>query len=122
MSSQTIAEAFAPAEARYRSQVMAATWGHLAPRKNRTYTGSITFAIGIFGSDNLNPMPIACKFVDDKGEELDGSPWFYDHMSEYLSKFACEDTERKEGHVYRFEGTFRNYKFQGLITKLKIGV
>jgi hypothetical protein len=70
----------------------------------------MVFAIGCFGSDNLNPTPLACEFKDTKGEELDSSPWFHDAMMEFLCAHGG-----KEGFVYRFEGTFRNYEFKGKI-------
>lgn len=101
-----MADAFAPAEARYKAEIMADTWGHLAPKKNKAYHGHIVFAIGCFGSDHLNPTPLACEFDD-----LDSSPWFFDAMMDFL-----RDIETKEGCVYRFDGTFRNYEFKGQIS------
>lgn len=114
MSSQTIADAFAPAEARYRAEVMADTWGHLAPKKNRTYRGHVVFVIGLFGSDNLNPTVLECEFKTNKGEELDSSPWFYDALQDFLQ--SLEKSE-EVGGIFRFEGTFRNYEFNGFVTK-----
>lgn len=54
---------------KYKAEVMAHTWGHLAPKKNKAYRGHIVFAIGCFGSDHLNPTALACEFSD-----LDSSP------------------------------------------------
>jgi hypothetical protein len=110
MSSQTIADAFAPAEAHYKAEVMSNTWGHLAPHKNKTYRGHIVFAVGCFGSDHLNPTALECEF---KG--LDSSPWFFDAMQNFL-----RNMETSEGHVYRFDGTFRNYEFKGRVRELKL--
>ena len=112
MSAYTMQEAFASAEAQYRSKVMAHTWGHLAPSKGRTYRGHIIFAIGCFGSDNLNPMPLTCEF---KG--LDSSPWFYDSLIQFLQELDKSDCE---GTVWRFDGTFRNYEFKGSIQQLQL--
>jgi hypothetical protein len=120
MSHQNLADAFAPAEAAYRSKIMQETWGHLAPKRNRTYYGSITFAIGIFGDDELNPTPLSCNFSTQGGEELDSSPWFYDHMADFLSNYACEDRENRAGKIFKFEGTFRNYEFKGTIRQMKL--
>jgi hypothetical protein len=103
MSAQTMYEAFLPALERQREQVLQDTWGHLAPLKNKSYAGTIVFAVGCFGNDPLNPIALYCEF---KGLEI--SPWFFDCMSEFLSK---ENTE--EGCVYKFVGKFRNYKFIG---------
>lgn len=108
MSAQTIHDAFAPAEAEYRAQVMAHTWGHLAPKQNKTYQGRIVFAIGCFGDDPLNPTAIACDFVD-----LDASPWFFDAVQDFM-----QDCKTEAGCVYRFDGTFRNYTFKGTVRKV----
>ena len=78
MSSQTIADAFEPALMRYKTEVMKQTWGHLAPKRNRTYKGHMVFVVGCFGSDHLNPTAIECEF-----EGLDSSPWFFDHLEYY---------------------------------------
>jgi hypothetical protein len=110
MSHQCIADAFAPAEARYKSLVLANTWGHLAPRKNRTYKGYAIYALGCFGDDHLNPTALECEF---KG--LDSSPWFFDALMEFLGA-----QEGETGGVYRFDGTFRNYNFHGTIQQLQL--
>lgn len=104
-------DAFVPAEAQYRAEVMAATWGHLAPRKNKSYRGAIVFAIGCFDSGDLNPTPIACSF-----DGLDDSPWLYDAIHEFLQSGSRERYE--VGGVYRFVGKFRNYAFIGEINKV----
>lgn len=103
-------DAFAPAEARYKSEVMAATWGHLAPRQRKTYRGYILFAIPAY--DSGTPCIIEAEF---KG--LADSPWLYDAMWD----FACSVERGDEGEgagVYRFDGTFRNYEFNGEIKRL----
>jgi hypothetical protein len=112
MSAQAIADAFAPVEAAYRVAVMKDTWGHLAPKKNKTYRGRIVFAVGIYGSDELNPTVIHCHF-----DGLDDSPWFFDTLSDFLQEGQSDlgGSERRfpEGAVYQFDGTFRNYAFKG---------
>ena len=108
MSAQTIHNAFAPAEARYKSAVMEATWGHLAPKMNRTYSGKIVYAVGCFGNDPLNPTPLVCEF-----EDLDSSPWFFDAMTEFIAS-----QESKPGGVYEFRGMFRNFEFKGQIVQI----
>lgn len=108
MSSQTIADAFAPAEVRYKALVMESTWGHLAPKRNKKYRGHIVFAIGCFGSDHLNPTALRCEL-----EGLASSPWFFDAMSDFL-----QSLETEAGGVYRFDGEFRNYEFSGKVRRL----
>jgi hypothetical protein len=110
MSHQCLADAFAPAEARYKAAVMGDTWGHLAPKRNKIYRGHLIFAVGCFGSDYLNPTAIECEF-----RGLDSSPWFFDAVCEFMQSL---DTE--EGGVYRWDGTFRNYEFTGTVKRLKL--
>jgi hypothetical protein len=110
MSAQTISEVFAPIEARYRAEVMADTWGHLAPKRNKTYKGHIVFAVGCFGDDPLNPTVLSCDF---KG--LDDSPWFFDAMADFIGE---DENRGSEGNVYRFDGVFRNYEFSGTIRQV----
>jgi hypothetical protein len=110
MSAQTLAEAFAPAEAAHRRAVMAETWGHLAPRKHRTYRGHIVFAFGCFGSDALNPTCLDWEF---KG--LNSSPWFFEALDEWLQNYG---KSKRAGQVWRWEGIFRNYKFHGKFRKV----
>lgn len=112
MSHQSIADAFAPAEAAYKAKVMEHTWGHLAPKCNKTYRGHIVFAIGCFGEGVLNPMALSCEF-----NGLDSSPWFYDAMQSFIDEYGGDDNA---GNVYRFEGTFRNYEFTGTVQRLNL--
>lgn len=97
-------EAFAPAEAEYRRAVMADTWGHLAPVKNRAYPGRLVFSFGVYDSGELNPVILVCDFG-----ELDGGPWFYDAVHDFLQRF----TPGEPGCVYEWTGTFKNYRFAG---------
>jgi len=108
MSHQCIADAFAPAQAKYKAQIMSQTWGHLAPKKNKTYKGRIVFAVGCFGDDPLNPTALFCEF-----DGLDSSPWFFDALADFIA-----EQESEAGCVYEFKGTFRNYVFKGRIITL----
>lgn len=95
-------DAMAPAIAAHKERVMQATWGHLAPKRNKTYQGRIVWAVGCYGKDHT---PLVCEFDD-----LDDSPWFYDAMTEFLWAQECES-----GCVYEFIGTFRNFNFKGKV-------
>jgi len=123
MSAQTMSDVFAPIEARYRSQVMKQTWGHLAPSRNKKYRGTIAFAIGMYGSDHLNPTVIQCDLKTRFGEELDASPWFYDALQEFLQQHCHmegfeEPGDYQIGCVYQFTGFFRNYVFDGSVKQV----
>ncbi len=111
MSAQSMADAFAPVEALYRARVIESTWGHLAPLKNKTYSGHMVFALGCFGSDALNPTVLECEIG------LDSSPWFYDAMIDFLSSLGGD-----EGGVYRWDGTFRNYEFKGTVRRIPLNL
>lgn len=104
MSAQTMSEVFAPIMAKYRADVIAATWGHLAPCKRKTYQGYVLFAIPVY--DSGTPCIIDADF-----EDLNDSPWLYDAMWDFASQTT-------QAGVYRFDGTFRNYNFDGTITKI----
>ena len=93
-----------------RERVMDETWGHLAPKKNRTYRGTMVIAVGCYGDDALNPTVIQTDWG-----ELDSSPWWFDAMQRYISDLGLE-----EGKVYKWQGTFRNYVFKGTTSELSL--
>jgi hypothetical protein len=98
-------------DAMTKTLVMNATWGHLAPERNKTYRGKIIWALGCgYESSDLNPTVLLCEF---KG--LSDSPWFYDAMIEFLQELV----ERGTG-VWQWEGTFLNYTWCGKLTEIKI--
>jgi hypothetical protein len=91
----SIADAFAEAEAIYRAQVIGETWGHLAPRPQKQYTGYLIFACGVYG----DIVALQAEF-----EDLPDSPWFYEDMQEYISRVVMATEGR--GFIYRFDGTY----------------
>lgn len=107
-----LAEAFAVAESHQRESVRRETWGHLAPEKDRTYKGRVLFAVGCFGSDDLNPTVIASDF-----EDLSSSPWYYDALHDFIGDLRRRQRRGRweEGCVYEFKGTFLNYEFDGTL-------
>ncbi len=107
-------DVFAPIEEAYAEDVRRATWGHLAPEKNKTYAGRIVFAFGVYDSGELNPTILVSDFSDD----LDGGPWFYNAVHEFLGDF----TPGEPGRVYEWQGTFRNYRFKGRKPRLLLDV
>lgn len=112
MSHQCIADAFAEVEARFKEEVMEDTWGHLAPLKNRVYRGRVVYAVGCFGTPN--PNIIVSEFKTCDGKELDGSPWFYNSIHDFINTLPHE-----AGCVYEFKGTFRNYQYNGTVKLIK---
>ena len=104
-----LADAFAPAEAHYRSKVMEATWGHLAPEKGKTYPGHMVFAHAGYGGHLV--------ILESEWKGLDDSPWLFEAMLEFVCDFPTEP-----GCVYRFEGKLKNYEFQGTVQEIPLTV
>lgn len=91
--------------------VMNATWGHLAPERNKTYRGKVIWALGCgYNHSDLNPTVLLCDFGD-----LPDSPWFYDALIDFLQELV----ERGTG-LWQWEGTFRNYSWCGKLTELPV--
>lgn len=78
--------------ARRAAEVMQSTWGHLAPKAEQVYTGTIVWAHGAYG----DLVAIAADFAG-----LDDSPWLYEDIEDFLI-----GQESTRGTVYRFEGTY----------------
>ena len=87
--------AMAPATARYAAEVQVETWGHLAPRPNRAYSGYMIFVRSTYGDTTL---------INAHWDDLEDSPWLYEDMQEYIDN-ACD--RLTDGQVYRFDGTYR---------------
>jgi len=116
----SLEDAFAPIYAQYRADIQRATWGHLAPTKNKTYSGYIVWALDLYDSGYLNPKVLACEMRD-----LPDSPWFYSAMIEFLQSLTEQNDNRKQeeetaGKVYRWDGTFKNYKWKGTWRQLHV--
>jgi len=77
-------------EAMYKECVLQDTWGHLAPKMGEVYTGIIIFTLTEWNQSEL----ISCKFKD-----LSCSPWFFDHMKEYIFQY-CKNNDNVG--VYKF--------------------
>ncbi|MDE4297168.1 hypothetical protein PXK56_18445 [Phaeobacter gallaeciensis] len=96
----SMADAFAPADAAYRAEVLANTWGHLAPQVGRVYSGWVVFTVGCFGDITI---------IDYELEDLPSSPWFFQD----INNFVGEQIEKKKidrGQVWRWDGTFKVLK------------
>lgn len=113
----SLPDAFAPAEMVYRERLLEATWGHLAPVKNRRYSGRIVFVTGIYGDEENNPTTLYCKLSNKTLGDLPDSPWFYDFLQDWYFEQVDADL-LTPGVVYEFKGSFFNYKFAGKIRAL----
>jgi hypothetical protein len=116
----SVADAFAPIEEKYRNQVMAETFGHLAPQPRQKYSGEILFTHGEYGD-----IVVIKNTID-----IDDSPWFFEDMQQFVAGYIVQGrdtyvnrTKIESGAVYRFTGHYTKFKngncrFSGKITKV----
>lgn len=88
----SLAEAFAPAEARYRSQILAHTFGHLAPDARRVYRIRFAFTCADYGG--------SIEVIASDLGDLPDSPWLFEHLQDFAADRA------KRGKVSVFDGTY----------------
>ena len=101
---ETIGPLYAPGGA-YKEAVMQDTWGHLAPKKNITYRGTILITkSGYGGSDG--------KLIDMCWDNLGDSPWLF----AFVNTWIRDNREQlKIDGTYKLKTTFRNYRMWGKI-------
>ena len=93
---------------RKHQEGMQDTWGHLAPKKGRSYKGYMIWAYSGYGDITL---------LDAAFKKLSDSPWLYEAMQEYIG-------ENLDGEgVYKWLGQFSKvdddcYCFGGKIERL----
>lgn len=98
----SLADAFAPAQGRYRAAVMRDTWGHLDTKPGEVHPGHILFALGVHGD-------IVVLEWDFEG--VSSNPWIYQELHEFVGQHTMK-TDRDWG-VWVFEGTYRTFKNGG---------
>lgn len=92
-------------------EVLRDTWGHMAAKPKKEYTGYVIFAASCYDSGELSAIKV--EFKDAQGRELNGGPWMYDAVQELM---CAQKVDR--GEVYRWEGRVKDYKFKGHLRKL----
>jgi len=107
-------EVFAPIEAVYKANVMAQTFGHLAPKPKNIYSGWALFTLTAFGDTCI---------IDFEFNNLDASPWFNEDILDYIGAFTDTIPKNKNFGVYKFSGTYQKYKnakfkFKGCIDEI----
>lgn len=105
----SLESAFAPIEEAYVRHVQEATWGHLAPKKNKRCHGQLIFSRDAYHGGRI--CILKCEF-----EGLDSSPWSYDFFHDY----AQEKSESGDDIIYIFTGYFCNYELHGKLQQIKI--
>lgn len=94
-----------------KDRVNTATFGHLAPMKNRTYKGVINVAVSAY--DSCNPTILDIDILN-----LNDSPWLFDSVKELLWNLG--DNVLKPSKVYSIKVTFRNYRWWTKINECSI--
>jgi hypothetical protein len=92
----SLANAFVGSDARYKAQVIAATWGHLEMKTNTLQKGWFVFSITAYSGHHV-------ILGSDWGDVPD-SPGLYEAMEDYIFRHG------KRGVVMRLEGHIRRYK------------
>lgn len=92
----SLQEAFAPAEAEYRSRVRSSTWGHLAPIPRKRYRISVLFCESGYSGVSI----INTRLLDG----LSDSPWLYTDLLEFAERNA------QGGRVSLFDGIYYRCK------------
>lgn len=109
-----LADAIAPALAKYKSQVQDATWGHTRVKPGKKYKGFILFTYTAW----QHCVPIEAAFTG-----LTCSPWFFDDLLDFVNAQCTED---RLGQVLKFNGTYLKNEddscvFSGSVEQVKIG-
>ncbi len=95
----SLADAFAPIEARNRAVVMRDTWGHLDTKPGEYHPGYVLFALGVHGDIVL---------LDWEFEGVSANPWIYEELHEHVGKHI--DKTKGPWGVWVFEGSYRVFK------------
>jgi hypothetical protein len=104
----SLADAFAPAEAQYKANVMFLTWGHLYPTPGHKYRGKIVF--GVAGYSGV------CFILTADWGDLPDSPILFEAMQQVFDK-----VKHSECGVWEWEGELICYKNQKTrLTKGKV--
>lgn len=97
--------------ARRYTMVMRETWGHMDARPGVEYPGTILFAEGAYGGEQM-------ILRADFGEEAGYGPWFYEGIQDWLS-----EQETEPGELYLFTGSYRlagdGHEFTGTIARTR---
>lgn len=90
-------DAFIKSDNVYKDALLVTTWGHLAPKKGKTYRGDLVIGHALYG--DIVILKDTLRVPD--------SPWYCEALHAFAAEIAPEPG------LYRWEGTFRNYRFTG---------
>jgi hypothetical protein len=96
----SLADAFIGSEDAYKGAVMAATWGHLEPKRGEIHKGTFTFIHGQHGDEDV----IESNFPTMPGE----GPLYFDVRSSFI--FDVIQKKDLDVGVYEFVGVYRVFK------------
>ena len=97
--------AFGTHEALYRAQVLAATWGHLEPKRNRYYDCTVVFCMTECGDYEV--------IRSDFGPDLGGSPGLQSDLTDFavneIDRWEANHKDKEDGargRIFKFVGTY----------------
>jgi hypothetical protein len=98
----------------YKAIQIEQTFGHLAPKLQTEYRGFILFTLTCFGDTCI---------IDFEFDGLEASPWLNTDIIEYIGDYTDTLPDDKHFGVYRFEGTYKefkngNHKFKGKVAEI----
>jgi len=98
----------------YKTIQIEQIFGHLAPKTQTEYKGYILFTLTAFGDTCI---------IDFEFENLEESPWFNTDVLKYIGDYTDSLPETKTHGVYRYEGTYKqfkngNHKFKGKVIEI----
>jgi len=95
---------------RKTKEVMQGMWGHLAPKKGKSYRGYMIYAHSAYGDIVL---------INAHFENLSDSPWLFESMQDFIAENG------EKGNIYKWAGLCRSDNegkiyFNGKISSIKI--
>lgn len=105
-------ETLASIEAHQKAVAISQTWGHLAPKPQTEYKGTIIFTLTAFGETCL---------IDFNFEDLEASPWLNLDILDYIT--AHTNKCKKDFAVFKWNGMYKkfkngNFKFKGTFKEI----
>lgn len=93
-----MANALAASEAVATMGLQRQTWGHLAPKSGRRYSGCVVFTHTAWGVTTL---------IDANFDGLEMSPWLFDDLLEFVEGHVDGLGPDVEPTVFRFRGHYQ---------------
>jgi hypothetical protein len=108
------AEIFAETDAKYKAQIMYATWGHLDAAPGTVHKGSFLFIHGQHGD---------MATIESDFPTFGEGPGYFSDRQEFIWEQVKDNGPCSETGIYLFEGAYRRFKngntrFTGTIKRI----